>query len=252
MPARKKPAKNRLTHGELLQLKRWDTPTVCNGWERITKHDPARDGTNVEETHDFMPQFGPMAGYAVTAVIEPGNPEHPRRNPMGWVEYWRYIGSQPGPKIVVVQDLDKPRTVGSAWGEVNANIHHALGCVGVIVDGAIRDLDGMTAAGFKALARQLCVGHAYAHPVRWGCPVMVFGRRVEPGQLIHADKHGFLVIPREDEARLLEAVRFMDANECDTLISAPRASSGLTTKQTLARIDAAAAEFERAARRRFQ
>ena len=54
-----------------------------------------------------------------------------------------------GPKIVVVQDLDKPKVGGSFWGEVTSNMHRALGCVGTITDGSIRDLDEMTNAGFK-------------------------------------------------------------------------------------------------------
>ena len=83
-----------------------------------------------------------------------------------------------GPKIVVVQDLDKPETFGSFWGEVNSSIHKALGCVGTITDGAIRDLDEMRAVGYKAIARRLCVGHAYTCPVRWGCAVEVFGRDI--------------------------------------------------------------------------
>ena len=184
-----------LPHDELLQLKRWNTPTIYNGWEQITEHDPSRDAVNLEETQDFMPQMGPMVGYAVTCVVEPGNQGHVANNPNAWAEYRAYVGSLPGPKIVVMQDLDKPMTYGSAWGEVNANVHRALGCVGVIVDGAVRDVDEMTNAGFKALARRLCVGHAFAMPVRWGCDVEVFGRTVQPGQLIHADKHGFMVIP---------------------------------------------------------
>ena len=64
-----------------------------------------------------------------------------------------------------MQDLDKPDVFGSFWGEVTANTHRTLGCVGTIVDGAIRDLDEMRNAGFKALARRLCVGHAFAHPL---------------------------------------------------------------------------------------
>jgi len=153
-------------------------------------------------------------------VIEPGNPQHPKTNPQGWSQYREYVASVPGPKIVIVQDLDKPAVLGSFWGEVNANTHHALGCVGTITDGAIRDLDEMTNAGFKAIARQLCVGHAYNFPIRWGCEVEVFGRKIQPGQLIHADKHGFLAIPKEDEAGLLEAAKFMDTNECNTTIAA--------------------------------
>ena len=198
-----------------------------------------------------MPQMGPMVGYAVTVVIEPSNPAHRRRNPQAWSEYRRYVASAPGPKIVVVQDLDKPQVLGSFWGEVNSNIHRALGCVGTITDGAIRDLDEMTNAGFKALARRLCVGHAFNHPVRWDCEVEVFGRKVAPGALIHADKHGFLVVPEEDEARLLDAARFMDSNECNTVIAAARSGAGKSLDEVLRSLEQASASFSAAAREEF-
>ena len=70
------------------------------------------------------------------------------------------------------------------------------------------------------MARRFCIGHAHSWPVRWNCPVEVFGRTIQPGQLIHADKHGFLVVPQEDEQRLLDAALFVDANECKTVIAA--------------------------------
>jgi 4-hydroxy-4-methyl-2-oxoglutarate aldolase len=241
-----------LSHGELLRLKRWNTPTVYNGWEQITRHDAAADGFNLEEVRDFMPPMGPMVGYAVTLVIEPSNAVHKRDAARRWSDYRRHVAGMTGPKIVVVQDLDKPRVVGSFWGEVNANNHRALGCVGTITDGAIRDLDEMCNAGFKALARRLCVGHAHATPVRWGCAVEVFGRRVEPGQLIHADKHGFLAVPFGEEQALFEAACFMDANECTTMISAARSSAGLSNREILARMDQAAAAFSKATRKKFK
>jgi len=239
-----------LSHADLLRLKRWNTPTIYNGWEQITAHDVTAAGWNPEETRDFMPQMGPMVGYAVTLVIEPSVASH--RSPQAWDDYRRHVAAQPGPKIVVVQDLDAPRVVGSFWGEVNANTHRALGCVGTITDGAIRDLDEMTDAGFKALARRLCVGHAHVAPVRWGVPVRVFGREVLPGQLMHADKHGFLAIPPEDEAGLLEAALFMDTNECQTVIAAARSAAGATAEELLARLAAAAGEFGAAARQKFR
>jgi regulator of RNase E activity RraA len=241
-----------LPHADLLQLKRWNTPTIFNGWEQITRQDHCRDAVNVEETRDFMPQMGPMVGYAVTLVVEPGNPAHRKARPDAIAEYRRYIASVPGPKIVVVQDLEKPRTIGSFWGEVNANIHRALGCVGTITDGAIRDLDEMTNAGFKALARRLCVGHAAVYPVRFNCEVEVFGRAVAPGDLIHADKHGFIVIAPEEQSQLLEAARFMDANECQTIIPAARETAGKTTEEVLAQLALASQQFARNARDRFR
>ena len=241
----------RLTHGEMLELRRWNTPTIYNGWEQVTSHDHGKDAFNIEETVDFMPQMGAMAGRAVTVVFEPSNPEHPRNNPDAWSEYRRYVASVSGPKIVVVQDLDKPRAVGAFWGEVNGDMHRALGCVGTITDGAIRDVDEMAYAGFKALARRLCVGHAFSCPVRWDCEVDVFGRRVAPGQLIHADKHGFMVIPREDEASLLDAARFMDSQECRTMIDAARSTAGLTPQQMLRNLDAARQSFASAVVEKF-
>lgn len=240
-----------LSHSDLLQLKRWNTPTIYNGWEQITKHDRTTPFYNIEPTQDYMPQMGSMVGYAVTLVCEPGNRDHFANKGNANRAYREYLASVPGPKIVMVQDLDKPRFIGSLWGEVNANIHRALGCVGTIVDGCIRDVDEMTNAGFKALASRLCVGHAYAAPVRWNCEVEVFGTKIQPGALIHADKHGFMVIPEEDQAELLEAARFMDTNECNTLIAAARESTGKSTEEILAALEKAGQTFGRNALERF-
>jgi len=233
-----------LTLSDLLKLKRWNTPTIYNGWEQITKK-PRTSGFNLEETKDFMPEFGPMTGYAITVTIKPSTPG---TNPDAWSEYRKYIASIPGPKIIVMQDLDKPNVIGSFWGEVSANTHKTLGCVGVIVDGAIRDLDEMKSAGFKALARRLCVGHAYAAPVNWGKPVEVFGTTVNPGDLIHADKHGFLIIPEEDQERILEASLFMDNNECNTVIHAALAYDFKNEQDKIAaNMNEAAIKFNNAA-----
>lgn len=246
-----KPTTPPLSEGEIHELKRWNTPTIYNGWEQITRHNPGRDGFNLEPVRDYMPQMGPMAGYAVTVVCQPGNPKHKRDHPNAWSEYRRYLAAIPGSKIVVIQDLDKPRLYGAFWGEVTSNFHRALGCVGTIIDGGIRDTDEMTAAGFKALARGTCVGHASSCPVRWGVPVKVFGRRIVAGQFIHADKHGFLAIPRGEETRLLEAAKFMDASECRTIIQAARTTVGRTPDEICAALDEAGANFKAAAKAKF-
>ena len=236
-----------LTLDVLLKLKRWNTPTIYNGWEQITKN-PRTSGFNLEETKDYMPEFGPMVGYAVTVKIKPSELAP---NPNAWEEYRSYIASIQGPKIIVMQDLDKPNVYGSFWGEVSANTHRTLGCVGVIVDGAIRDLDEMKNTGFKALARRLCVGHVYATPLIWGEPVEVFGTKVKSGDLIHADKHGFLIIPEEDQPRILEASIFMDNNECNTIIAAARSAAGKSSEQILKELDDASAKFGKTVKDRF-
>src|SRR4051794_15895630 len=92
----------RMSHEDMLELRRWNTPTIYNGWEQVTRHDHAHDCFNIEQTVDFMPQMGAMVGRAITVVFEPGNPEHARKNPQAWSEYRRYVASVPGPKIVLV------------------------------------------------------------------------------------------------------------------------------------------------------
>jgi 4-hydroxy-4-methyl-2-oxoglutarate aldolase len=89
------------------------------------------------------------------------------------------------------------------------------------------------------------------HPVRWNCEVEVFGRTVRPGDLIHADKHGFMVIPPEDQPRLLEAARFMDSNECTTVIPAARDSTGRSTDELLASLEASITQFSANVKAKF-
>src|SRR4051812_36323425 len=105
---------SRLSPAELLQLRRLTTPTIFNGWEQITRHDPAADAFNLEPVMDFMPQFGPMVGYAVTAVIGFSDATVLSDKTLGaWDAFRRYVASGPGPKVVVVQDTSKPRVLGS-------------------------------------------------------------------------------------------------------------------------------------------
>ena len=232
-----------LTHAEILNLKRWNTPTVYNGWEKVTRLERTQGRFNRAPLHDFMPQMGIMAGTAVTVVAEPSNPAHQRANPNAQKEYMQYLASVPGPKIVVVKDLDNPH-IGSFWGEINANMHKVMGCVGTITEGCVRDVDEMTNAGMHAMARQLCVGHAYSTPVRWGCELELFGTTVRPGDLIHADKHGFMAIDEEDCEHLLEAVRFMDANECDNLLAISRNAAGMGLEEFIEAYAAGVAKFK--------
>ena len=239
-----------LSHSELLKLKRWNTPTIANAVEQLTRSDPLTLA-NLEEVRDFMPETGPMVGLAMTVVISGSDPRVKREQPANFQLYREYLASVAGPKIVVVQDLDRPRCYGAFWGEVGANHARALGCVGTITDGAVRDLAEMKNAGFKALARRLAVSHAHTWPLCWGVEVEVFGTRVKAGDLLHADQHGFTIVPRDAQKRLLETARFMDDHECDSLIHVSRGAAGRGTKEILAAMKRGDARFGAAARRKF-
>jgi regulator of RNase E activity RraA len=137
-----------------------------------------------------------MVGYATTARAMASAPRDAAHPGVEDAAYWRYVASLPGPKVAVVQDLDST-PVGSIWGEVNASRHRALGCVGMLTHGAVRDIDEVTRLGFFAYAHCLVVSHAFAHWVDYGLPVVVAGLTIRSGDLLHGDKHGVLLIPPE-------------------------------------------------------
>ena len=119
--------------------------------------------------------------------------------------YLRYVAGQPGPKVAIGQDLDNPPGLGAQFGEVNATIHQKLGCVGHVTDGCPRDLDEVEGLGFALFGLNPCVSHAYIRLVDFGKPIKLAGVEIQPGDLIHADKHGVCIIPLDIAPRLAEA-----------------------------------------------
>jgi regulator of RNase E activity RraA len=185
----------RLTDAELEALRALNTPTVANAIERFNVR--ARHvGFTGPEIQCMFPEMSSIVGYAATAKITAEQPAGGGKTPTRH-DYWDAILRVPAPRIAVVQDLDQPVAVGSFWGEVNANIHRALGCLGTITNGGVRDLDEVRALGFQMLASAAIVSHAYVHLVEWETPVKIGGLWVNPGDLIHADQHGAIVIPHE-------------------------------------------------------
>ena len=184
----------RLSDQELKNLELWSTPAICNAIETF-KVRPRNQGFMLGITCLF-PDFKPMVGYACTATMMADQP--PAERDRGAAEaHWDNILKTPAPRVAVIHDLDQPRCIGSLWGEVNANIHRALGCLGVVTDGGVRDLDEVKELGFHFFAADVIPSHAYVHIVDSGLPVKVGGLVVNNGDLIHADKHGVVVVPQE-------------------------------------------------------
>lgn len=192
-------------------LRKISSPSVANAIETFNAR-PRNQGFMSSEVKTLFPGLGPLVGYAVPALIraEPAPREGHRASTYGW---WDYVLSIPAPRVIVVHDLDEPRGQGAQWGEVQANIHKALGCVGVVTDGSVRDLDEVRALGFQFAAAHVSVSHAYVHMVDFGLPIKVCGLWVNPGDLIHADQHGVVTIPPDLAPRIPEAVARVEADE---------------------------------------
>jgi len=218
-------------------LGRYDTPTICNAMEIVA---PERRliGYTTKPLVCPFPDLPPIVGYARTVTIRataassvPAAEQQARR-----IAYYEYVGTGPGPRISVIQDVDGADTgFGAFWGEVQSNVHKALGCLGVITDGSIRDI-GQWAPGFQALAGSIGPSHAFVHADSFGGEVRVAGMMVKSGDLIHADRHGAIVIPLDVAAKLPDAADLCGRRETPILEIARSKSFSLEKlKEALAR-----------------
>ena len=199
---------------ELLQaLQSLDTPTVCNALEICLG---GRRATGFTTGHLFChdPGLLPMVGVARTATIRAVTPSgHSEAETRARrLEYYAYVAEPPGPTVVVQQDLDPEPGIGAFWGEVNTTVHQALGALGVVTNGSVRDLTD-AAPGFQMLAGKVGPSHAFVHVESFGCEVNVFGMAVRHGDLIHADRHGAVVLPAEVAAEVPAAAELMRRRE---------------------------------------
>jgi len=200
-----------LTADQIESLKKITSPSVANAIETF-KVRPRQDGNVSSEIRALFPELGPLVGYAATCLIraEHGPIDGHRASTYGW---WDFVLSIPAPRVVVVHDLDDPRGQGAQWGEVQANIHRALGCVGVVTDGSVRDLDEVRALKFQFAAAHVSVSHANIHMVDFGIPVKVGGVWIKPGDLVHFDQHGVVTIPPDIAAGIPDAIAKVEADE---------------------------------------
>lgn len=191
-----------LSAADFAALRALDTPTICNALEIIL---PARRGIGftTKPLVCARPQLPPIVGYARTATIRATHPAEgdPKALRQRRLDYYRHVSEGPGPRIVVLEDLDAEPGYGAFWGEVNSNIHKGLGCEGVITNGSIRDIPAC-AEGFQLLAGRIGPSHAYVHIEEIALTVTVHGMTVQPGDLLHGDQHGAAVVPREAARRI--------------------------------------------------
>jgi regulator of RNase E activity RraA len=205
-------------------LRSIDTPTVCNLVEIVT---PVRRGAGytVRHLHCPFPDLPPTVGFARTVTIKAkdafgmGDASYIQRR----LDYLDYVAAEPRPTVMVIEDLDEAPGYGAFWGEVQSNVHQALGCLGTVTNGSIRDIP-MIPPGFQMLAGSIGPSHAYVHMVEYGGEVNVHGMTVRSNDLIHADRHGAAVVPAdkigamktalvglsEREAKIIKAARAPD------------------------------------------
>jgi regulator of RNase E activity RraA len=186
-----------MTPSLLEKLRSVDTPTVCNAIEVAQ----GKRGFNAFTRGTMLcsaPDEPAVVGYARTAKIaavappsEPSDVIKKRR-----MAYYKHMADAPLPAVAVVEDMDYPDCIGAYWGEINTTVHKGFGLSGTLTNGVMRDL-GDVPGGYPVIAGSIGPSHGFVHVREIGTPVEIFGMSVTDGDLIHADRHGAIVIPAD-------------------------------------------------------
>ena len=202
----------------LLELLRTvDTPTVCNAIEVAQGKRGFNRFTRGTMFH-CKPGAPAVVGFARTAKISglapPNEPQEVIRERR--MAYFHGMAAGPSPSAAVVEDVDYPNCIAGWWGEVHVAVHKGLGLAGAVTNGVMRDLDVMD-DGFPVLAGSIGPSHGFVHAVEIGTPVNIKGMRVTQGELIHADRHGALVIPADVIPVLQQSIETVIVSEAIVL-----------------------------------
>ncbi|MGO8790693.1 MAG: RraA family protein [Terriglobia bacterium] len=195
-----------LTTEQIQHLKSFETCLIADAIESFGVR-LRNEGFATAGFRCLFKNLPPMVGYAATCKVRSAAPPIVGSRYEERTDWWKHIGSVPAPRVLVMQDLDDPPGTGAFIGKVHANILLALGCVGAITNGAARELPGIEASCFQVFAGRLAISRAYIHVVEYGRPVEVGNLTIQPGDLIHGDRHGVLTVPPELALKLPPAAQ---------------------------------------------
>jgi regulator of RNase E activity RraA len=217
------------THSKWIEyLKTVDGPTLANGIE-LLKRRPHHEGFTPLGVRCLFPEFGRMAGYAVTAHVETVTQQEPLDLNL-FIELYRLVEASPKPAVIAFQEIGGYPELAAHCGEVMASIFTRLGAVGLVSDCAVRDIPEVHKLGFHYFARGTVVSHAHFRIARAGGPIQIHGMVVNPGDLIFGDQNGVLLIPpgcEEELPRAVESVRQREGRLLDYVRSGGFTLDGL-------------------------
>jgi regulator of RNase E activity RraA len=219
----------RATNDEIAILRQFDTPTICNGLEVIDA--ASKDGGYTRSPMVMAPKHLEMpegaraiCGRAKTLTMRSleGHGRTAEDHAARRADCYDYVADADSPVVLVVEDTDD-HPIGAYWGEVHTALHRALGCLGVVTNGTVRDLDDLDAE-FMVVAGGVTPTHANGHCTTFGQGATVFGMTVADGDVIHADAHGAVIVPEAAVAALPDAIAGVQAKE-EKILSLTRADS---------------------------
>ncbi len=183
-----------LTEEQRNQILQFDTCKIANALEFL-KIRLKNEGFTRPGLHCVTGGFPVVLGYAVTCRVKAADPPLKGSLHFDRLEWWDDISTKPTPSIAVIQDVDHKPGQGAVLSDVHAEVLRALNCLGLVTNGAVRDLPGLVTMGFPTFSQFITASHSYVHLVDFNVPVEILGLQIKPGDLVFVDVHGAIVLP---------------------------------------------------------
>lgn len=178
----------------LAALKSFSTCLIANAIEYFDVR-LRNEGFGDSSLQCRFPHLPPMVGYTANLRLHGANPPMQGGTYADKTDWLEQIEHEPVPRILVIEDADRRPGTAAYIGATHAAILQAVGCVGVVTNGGVRDLSEVEQLGFQLFSGNVSVSHSYAHIAHVEVPVSVAGLRILPGDLLHGDRHGIVKIP---------------------------------------------------------
>lgn len=203
-----------ITDEQMAFLQTVDSPTLANAIEKFNIRDRC-EGFIGGRVQCQFPELGYMVGYALTVTVSNAPGDVAGRT--GFWAMFEALDQMPKPSVLVMKDVSgAPHRVAYA-GEVMATLAQRLGAVGMVTDGALRDVKEVRALGFHYFMSYPVVSHANFEILEIGIPVEMDGEIIRTGDLLHGDANGIVVVPQSVLPGLPDAVADVRDSERRTM-----------------------------------
>jgi 4-hydroxy-4-methyl-2-oxoglutarate aldolase len=160
----------------------------------------------------LTPTVGPSVGVALTLELDSSSPGNVADAAL-YYETLKLIERTAEPVMLVIKAVGSRPDHECILGDGMAKMLHSVGCVGVVTDGGIRDLEGILSVPFGVYARGRTIHHTPLRFTRMNQAVSVGGITVAPGDVLHANVGGVIKLPRDGLDKLPERATRMRAFE---------------------------------------
>lgn len=199
-----------MSESDLVFLRGVDSPTVANALERLGLRDRS-DGYIGGSVQCAFPELGTMVGTALTVTVDNAVGRPARQE--GYWELWSTLERLGAPTVIVMKDASGTPSRVAYAGEIMVTLASRLGAIGMVTDGALRDVAEVRAKGFHYFMRYPVVSHANFELSKVGDPVFIDGQLVHTGDILHGDANGIVLVPSESLPALRSAVEAIQSAE---------------------------------------